>query len=157
MFHVGDVVRKLRQQRGWTLHVLAKKAGVNKMTLSAIENGGNYQRDTLQRIVTPLGISLGRLETTLQEWAETKARPSGVIGEADRQLLGMWHQLQPQDKEWHLVSMQRSIDLAGQASGPAAEAQPTLAARARTGGGGRHESTPARPVTRRSTPRRHAR
>lgn len=152
-FHVGDVIRKLRQERRWTLTTLAQRAGVNKMTLSAIENGKNHQRDTMQRIAAALGISVGRLETTLHEWAEMEARPSGVIAEADRQLLVLWKQVPEPDQHWHLQAMQRSADVAAQTRATVLEAQ-RAAARPQTDGAGADGSTPGLPARARSMRRR---
>lgn len=58
MFHVGDVVRKRRQKAGWSLGELAKRAHVNKGTLSALERGNaNYRRETIERVAAALGTS----------------------------------------------------------------------------------------------------
>lgn len=62
VFHVGDVVRKLRNERGWTLDDLAAKTDTNKNTLSAIERGeGNPRLDTLLKIAKALQIPPDRL------------------------------------------------------------------------------------------------
>lgn len=54
-FHLGDVIRKLRNGKAMTVEELAEKAGVNKMTISAIERGAsNYKRDTIEKIGTAL-------------------------------------------------------------------------------------------------------
>lgn len=54
-FHVGDVIRKLRLERGLTVGQLADAAKVNKMTVSAIERGeSNYRRDTIEQIAKAL-------------------------------------------------------------------------------------------------------
>lgn len=62
VFHLGDVVKKLRVQRDWTLEELAEQSAVNKGTLSGIERGeGNPRRDTLERIASALGTTVGAL------------------------------------------------------------------------------------------------
>ena len=76
MFGVGDVVRRLRIKRRWTIDELAQRAGVNKMTVSAIERGHNYTRTRLDAVARALDLSNGSaLEATLQEWAAKLAAP----------------------------------------------------------------------------------
>ena len=66
VFHVGDVVKKLRTQRDWTLEQLAEQAKVNKGTLSALERGeGNFRRDTLERIARALDTTVEALYVAL--------------------------------------------------------------------------------------------
>jgi DNA-binding XRE family transcriptional regulator len=48
VFHVGDVIRKLRTERGWTLDDLAARTNTNKNTLSAIERGVIVRGDSMQ-------------------------------------------------------------------------------------------------------------
>lgn len=61
VFHVGDVVRKLRVERGLSLEELAQLADVNKMTLSGLERGENYRRDTLEKVAAALQKSVAEL------------------------------------------------------------------------------------------------
>jgi transcriptional regulator with XRE-family HTH domain len=71
MFHVGDVVRKLRLQRGWTGENLAREAGVNKMTISSIERGENHTREKLHAIARALGLpDSSTLDARLHQWAD---------------------------------------------------------------------------------------
>lgn len=56
VFTIGDVLRKLREDRGLTIEALAAEARVNKGTISAIENNeGNPRIATLRRITGALG------------------------------------------------------------------------------------------------------
>lgn len=51
VFTVGDVVRKLRKEKRWSIRRLATESGVGRMTISDIErNESNYQRETLDEI-----------------------------------------------------------------------------------------------------------
>jgi transcriptional regulator with XRE-family HTH domain len=57
MFGVGDVIRKLREERKWTLDDLAEKAGVGKMTLSHLENENRDPRgSTINKVAAALGF-----------------------------------------------------------------------------------------------------
>jgi len=58
VFHIGDVIKKLRLQRNWTLEELASAAKVNKGTLSVQRGEGNPRGDTLQRTAKALGTTV---------------------------------------------------------------------------------------------------
>ncbi|HXH05450.1 MAG TPA: helix-turn-helix transcriptional regulator, partial [Vicinamibacterales bacterium] len=60
-WHVGDVVRKLREHRRWTQSRLAQAAGLNRSTVVKIEEGGNVQRTTLEAVARGLGVSVADL------------------------------------------------------------------------------------------------
>jgi transcriptional regulator with XRE-family HTH domain len=82
VFHVGDVIRKLRRERKWKVETLAKEAGVAKMTVSSIERGAsNYRRDTLDRIAKALG-------TTADDMALSASRHAANVERASQLLVG---------------------------------------------------------------------
>lgn len=57
VFGVGDVLRKLRKDRGWTLEELAQASGVSRTTLWELENGKTDTRgSTLKRIAQAFGL-----------------------------------------------------------------------------------------------------
>lgn len=57
VFELGDVIRKLRAEKGWSLDDLAEKSGVNRMSISQIERGTVDPRvSTIERIATALGF-----------------------------------------------------------------------------------------------------
>lgn len=75
VFHVGDVIRKLRFERGWTIEELGERAGVNKATVSSIERGeSNAREDTLARLAAAFGM------TTAGIYAATESPPKGNTG-----------------------------------------------------------------------------
>jgi len=62
MFHLGDVVRKLREAKGLTQTQLGQRAaGLNKDTIRRIEQGESMRQDTLARIAAALDRSLPEL------------------------------------------------------------------------------------------------
>lgn len=72
VFHVGDVVKKLRAERNWTIEDLSQRAEVNKATVSALERGeANFREDTLSKIAAALGT------TTAELYAATVLQPPG--------------------------------------------------------------------------------
>jgi transcriptional regulator with XRE-family HTH domain len=68
VFHIGDVIRKLRKDLGLSVQQLAERAKVNKGTLSAIERGdSNFRRETLARIAKALNTTTTRLFGVLED------------------------------------------------------------------------------------------
>jgi transcriptional regulator with XRE-family HTH domain len=64
MSSVGELIKKRRNELGWTQDTLAKKAGVSKGFLSDLENGKrNVGADTLHDIARALTLSLDYLMT----------------------------------------------------------------------------------------------
>lgn len=61
MFNVGDVVRKLRQERGWGVVELSERAGVDKGTISALERGKDFRAQTLEAIASALGMTVPKI------------------------------------------------------------------------------------------------
>jgi transcriptional regulator with XRE-family HTH domain len=51
-------MRRLRLQRGWRLHDLAKRSGVSKTTLAKIENGHSPTLKNAVRIAGAFGLSV---------------------------------------------------------------------------------------------------
>jgi transcriptional regulator with XRE-family HTH domain len=63
VFTVGDVVRKLRQERKWSIRQLAKETKISRMTISAFERDkSNYQKETLEGIAKVFGLTGADLE-----------------------------------------------------------------------------------------------
>jgi transcriptional regulator with XRE-family HTH domain len=58
VFHIGSVIRALRQQRDKGLIALAKEIGISPTTLSRIERTGqNFERATLVKIADGLSVT----------------------------------------------------------------------------------------------------
>lgn len=87
-WHIGDVVRKLREERRWNQTKLAQVAKVNKATVVRIEEGGNSKRETLEAVARALGVSLGVLysqvpgEETQRSTASAEIIPAHAVGSA---------------------------------------------------------------------------
>ena len=78
---IGERVRRLREQRGWSLSSLAVRAGLGKATLSQIESGQrNPTLETLYAIAAQLQIGLSELltEATSRSHAGPVVRGSAV-------------------------------------------------------------------------------
>jgi transcriptional regulator with XRE-family HTH domain len=56
-WHVGDVVRKLREDREWSQSQLAKRAGIGRQAVAKVEkNDGGQRRGNLERVAKALGF-----------------------------------------------------------------------------------------------------
>jgi transcriptional regulator with XRE-family HTH domain len=61
-WHVGDVVRKLREKKRWNQQRLAQLAKINKATVVRVEeNAPGIRMDTYQAIAKAFDLSLGQL------------------------------------------------------------------------------------------------
>jgi transcriptional regulator with XRE-family HTH domain len=93
MFTVGDVVRKLRIDRDWTVEELAKRAVVNKMTVSGIERGENYTRRTMDAIAKAFGFrDASDIDARLHAWARLVAGPT-ELSDGEREWLAFYEVL----------------------------------------------------------------
>lgn len=64
---LGERVRKLRNERGWTQEQLAKQAGLSKSAISEVESEVTQPRGpNLIRLATALGASIDYLLTGLE-------------------------------------------------------------------------------------------
>lgn len=72
---VGQKIRELREQKGMTLTLLAKRTGISKSYLSNIETGKaeNPSINALKKIADALGVEL----TSLLDLEESTSAPSG--------------------------------------------------------------------------------
>lgn len=62
VFHVGDVVEKLREQRGWNQSQLGHAAKVNKGTVSDFENDpAKADGETIAKLAAALGYTVSAL------------------------------------------------------------------------------------------------
>jgi transcriptional regulator with XRE-family HTH domain len=91
VFHVGDVIRKLRRERKWKVEQLARAAGVAKMTVSAIERGANYRRDTIDQLAAALG-------TTVAEMYKGAGEPTAPTLPRLQELLDQWAAISDDDR-----------------------------------------------------------
>ena len=60
--HIARMVRSLRQARGWSLAVLAERAGLSKTAVAKVETGaGNPSMETLLGLADALEVTIGAL------------------------------------------------------------------------------------------------
>jgi transcriptional regulator with XRE-family HTH domain len=63
-WHLGDVVRKLREGRRWSLRHVSRTFQVGYATVSRLENGetlDTYEAQTLKKLAGAFGVSEGEL------------------------------------------------------------------------------------------------
>ena len=66
MPHIGDRIKKLREQRGWTQRELGRHANVHHAWISRLESGerNNISLEAAQSLALVLGCSLDYLAGT---------------------------------------------------------------------------------------------
>lgn len=75
-WHVGDVVRKMRQARDWNQNTLAKKAHVSKATVVRLEAGRDTNTSTMQSIAKAFGVPVSVLFDLIPQDKEVGASAS---------------------------------------------------------------------------------
>jgi transcriptional regulator with XRE-family HTH domain len=85
----GKAVRQLRKQRGWSIEILAAKAGVNDKYLGAVERGQQAASlDIVEKIGAGLQVGLHELFVEREVTAkELRARVTALLKEADNDTL----------------------------------------------------------------------
>lgn len=63
MAKIGETIKRLRKQRGWTQPVLARKAGLAEVTVARLECGmrTNLRVSTLRQLAKALGVPIVKL------------------------------------------------------------------------------------------------
>ncbi len=78
-FTVGDVIRKLRKERRWSIRKLQSESGVGRMTISAIErNESNYQKETLEALAKAFKKTAPELEALVTPGPKLVRRATDV-------------------------------------------------------------------------------
>lgn len=103
LFTIGDVVRKLRDRRGWTQVQLAERAAVNKETIKNLEaDPDSAQRRTIIRVCKALEIT----EADLYAYAEPVA-----MSARDREHWALWKRVEVEpDKAAILLGLAADYD-----------------------------------------------
>jgi transcriptional regulator with XRE-family HTH domain len=71
---LGHQIRRLREERGWTLAALAQRAGTSAPALHRYENGWDrFRIDTLKKVAAALGA---RLDVRLVAASRVRPRPA---------------------------------------------------------------------------------
>ncbi len=99
LFHAGDVVRKWRMAGGLTNGDLADLAGVDKNTITRIENGDSVTTEKLGDVVLALGHTVAELYRAL-------GVPDHLAGE-EFTLLAAYRRLSPEHRELVRVLAER--------------------------------------------------
>jgi transcriptional regulator with XRE-family HTH domain len=78
-FHIGNVIEKIRSERGVNQAELASKAGIRANTLGDLENRRkNSKLETLEAVAEALGYSVGELYSELDRSLKSKQPKSDL-------------------------------------------------------------------------------
>ena len=97
VFHSGEVIRTLREARGWTQTMLAAKAGVTDMTISKMERSStNYRRSSLSAVARALEVAPASLVMPV---------PDMTPDPLTQHLLTLWATLHPDHRQAGLEAL----------------------------------------------------
>jgi transcriptional regulator with XRE-family HTH domain len=76
--HFGAIIRRLRQQRGWTIIACARRLDMNANYLGSLEKGGNMpSMETLFEIAAVFGTPAWEIVREVEE-RRNGVRPAGA-------------------------------------------------------------------------------
>ena len=77
---LGQRIRTLREQKGWSVRELSRRANVRQATLSEIENGKrrDMTTETAKRIALALGVGVDFLIGTWEREEDSEFLPAAV-------------------------------------------------------------------------------
>lgn len=88
---LGDVIRKLRQAKGWTQEELATRAEINEISVVRLERESERsERTTIERVARALDVSVADLYAFMEEitlLAELSAGERRHLGDYMRRLV----------------------------------------------------------------------
>lgn len=83
-FHIGHVVRILREEKRWTQKQLAEKAGTNKATIVSVEQMDRaHISTTYDRIAAAFGITAAELYAMVPTDKETQRAGTNAAAGGD--------------------------------------------------------------------------
>lgn len=77
---LGQRIRTLREQKGWSVRELSRRANVRQATLSEVENGKrrDMTTETAKRIALALGVGVDFLIGTWEREEDSEFLPAAV-------------------------------------------------------------------------------
>lgn len=100
-FQLGDLLRQHRRRRRMTIEQLAERSRVNKATISAIERGGNYRRDTIAKLAAVMGLTVEALLSQVHLGTPEGTDPFRL------RLLTLWESIAPDHRPAALSEVER--------------------------------------------------
>lgn len=79
MSHIGDKIRALREERGFSQKELARAAGIRQQSLGAIEAGRTHKSKFLPNIAIKLGVPLSEIDPSIEPVTVT---PDTIVPES---------------------------------------------------------------------------
>jgi transcriptional regulator with XRE-family HTH domain len=80
---IGRRIKRLREQRGFTLRALAAKAGVALSSIAAVEigtrSGDRLSAQTCRRLAQALGVTVDYLVGMYKDEEDEESQPVGAV------------------------------------------------------------------------------
>jgi phage repressor protein C with HTH and peptisase S24 domain len=87
VFHIGDLIRKLRDESGWSQEELGRRSDLNKETIVRIEAGLPSRTDTLERVAKSFGKNLAGLYSMLLSPPRADGGKRELLGDVEGEIL----------------------------------------------------------------------
>lgn len=100
-WHVGDVIRKLREGREWKQEVLSQKAEVSLATVVRVEDGRETKSETIRKISSAFNLTVAQLYALIPTEKDSQRAPSAGPPFSDRRALDVGPPPDVEDRRKH--------------------------------------------------------
>lgn len=102
VWHIGDVVRKIRATRAIVGKQIQSQTGVKPNTVSRVEKGMDFLPSTMEKIASALGMTTMDLYAQVPHAPEECPARKGIVlpdDDPSRRLASLWANLSPSDRQ----------------------------------------------------------
>lgn len=116
VWHIGDVIRKLRLERGWTQEQLAERADVQQQTIRKIEEGittNPKEKPTLENMAKVFEVTVSYFRDQVPVPPSKDEPPSPTLDPDEKYVLDVFRALREQGAGDTVLNMLRLVDPEG--------------------------------------------
>ena len=113
--NLGQKIRNLRSQKGWTQGDLAKFSGVSLGSIKRYEtDSGNITYSNLQKIANALNVKVENLSLSMSPSPVSKLSPSNLLVQNNaeikfKNLIELFEKLTEKEQKFYLLDMETRI------------------------------------------------
>lgn len=113
--NLGQKIRNLRSQKGWTQGDLAKFSGVSLGSIKRYEtDSGNITYSNLQKIANALNVKVENLSLSMSPSPVSKLSPSSLLVQNNaeikfKNLIELFEKLTEKEQKFYLLDMETRI------------------------------------------------
>ena len=83
---IGENVRKLRKEKGWSLNKLSLKSGIPASTIHGIEKGANPSYEKVEKLIKVFNVSTNKLSEKETQEGLSSYTTLELVQEIERRL-----------------------------------------------------------------------